>query len=1050
MRRLATWARTAPDRAEVCAELVTRGHYERRLALVAAMVVRDPVGIAAAATSPQPLLRAGLFDRRITELSARDRRRTYRTLRRLDDPATADRLVREVREHFGDEEAAALLPACGPSVVRELLPDLEFAVNLEAVARRHPDPVAARAEQRLAAARLEDRRALWDEVGPAVLSVDPGRALDLVERFPVDGYLPGSLTAYGRLAAVDAGRVARLLRSTETYWLPSAVVRRLVTLPDGELVPLARRHLAELLAALPPSRRGDFYDRAADPDDRPSRAVMELLPAATRAREATRMLPAETGFRAYLPWAEATTALAGDLRSSDADKRLRAWRQLVLAARLSREPRAVTELVERLDRVRNEQDPVRAAALNALTGLARRLTAAAAPGLTRITTAAVGARDASPATFAALAGLAADTLRFQVDEPALREWALVTIDRVSGASAVPPLPRFDGVPPALVFDRLRGWVASAAEQGRPGPLLSLTRALGRGAYEVPELQDMLRAAIATAVGEQAITLWLADRRHRSQRVAEVLATDLTAVTVPIVWTTISSSRTDLLDRVFAGLSDDRVSAGPPHGQGVVGSPSDQVLAGPPSDLVLAGPQRGRWLETGARWIPDRPRHVERWLPRQQVAFVALLSSIVRDTALPAWTRADALRTAAIVPGAGRELVLRHRDDADVVIAEAALSALPWTDRPDEALSVLLEYAGSDRARVALHAAGRAAARALPNRLPALLGGVLSGPAKVTSRKEAARLLARCAPAEVMATLLEVFRTPDTPRDVRAAIVAGARRRLDTGAAWTILAEAHEGVLLTRPGQISGRHRPRYAELVARACRSDDRRVRLGAFAALPHWLPWVAAEDLVASRFTELGEDLTPVAATGLLRALAPIGLTRVLTSLLDRGAGSESGRGTGPELGREGVPELVRRRLDTLAAAVAAWSRSVPAAVDRSALVASARWLAAQPSGRPVAAVMLLGLGRLDNLDELADLCAGRPVLAVRVADRIRERLPFDDQVTVRRLAARGDLAGGLFAVALLSDSGSELLLTLRGHPEPEVRDEAYAIALAKRPGAA
>ncbi|WBC04850.1 hypothetical protein [Micromonospora sp. WMMA1976] len=41
-RRLVAWARTAPDRAQVCADLRRHGPYERRLALLAALATRNP------------------------------------------------------------------------------------------------------------------------------------------------------------------------------------------------------------------------------------------------------------------------------------------------------------------------------------------------------------------------------------------------------------------------------------------------------------------------------------------------------------------------------------------------------------------------------------------------------------------------------------------------------------------------------------------------------------------------------------------------------------------------------------------------------------------------------------------------------------------------------------------------------------------------------------------------------------------------------------------------------------------------------------------------
>jgi hypothetical protein len=108
-------------------------------------------------------------------------------------------------------------------------------------------------------------------------------------------------------------------------------------------------------------------------------------------------------------------------------------------------------------------------------------------------------------------------------------------------------------------------------------------------------------------------------------------------------------------------------------------------------------------------------------------------------------------------------------------------------------------------------------------------------------------------------------------------------------------------------------------------------------------------------------------------------------------------------------------------------------------------------------AAGMLVDLGRLDNLDEVAGSCAGRPVLAVRTAERVGARLrglrerpaPALLAGTVTRLAARGDLAGGLFALALVRHGAGfgwktpwrELVIGLRRHADADVRAEAYAI---------
>ncbi|HET9518303.1 MAG TPA: hypothetical protein VFO77_11300 [Actinoplanes sp.] len=1063
VRRLAHWATTAPERAQVCADLRELGLYERHLALLAAVVARDTQAVAAAAADPQPsvrgaaltaALRAGLpFE--LADRPSMERRRIYRALRRNPAPAVADALIADVRDRFGDEEAAALLPGCSADTVRGLLPTLEHGLRLEWLVRRHSGVLLDRVRERLATALPERRARVWGETARSVLQCDPPQVLDLLEQYAPEQSLPGELPAYGVLAAHDASRVVKLLAAPgRAAWLqraglPKAVLRRLAPLPIDELAPLAGRFrghsrvLAALLDAVPPARRGELYDRAMAEVDTavlvPGAELMEVLPAEVRVREATRVLAlpkirqreAEVRtWSAYLPWPQASAALDVALRSGDADERAQGYVLLVAAARRSRDPRVVAEVVGRLGRLRNDQDPVRAAALTALATVAPMLTAQTAAGLTALTTDAVEARDASATTTTALSRLAADVLQHHVDVPELREWALLTIDLVSTSSSVPVLRRFDEVlrrgQEAMVFERLRPWVEAGIARGRYGPLFALTTALGDRAWRLPELQELLRRATgpktSSSVARTAIELWLDDRRTRSDRVAEVLQADASAVTIHPVWTTICTSRTDLLDR------------------------------------VLNSPPRGRFLERKVRWAPSWAMRVERWLPRQQARFVDLQELIVADPKQGVWQRAAAIKAAAAVAGAGRDLVWRHLDAAEVVIAEAALGALVWTDRPDEALPVLLRYADGDRARVALYAAGRAARHIAPSQLPGALVPVLTGPTKVTSRKEAARLLARYGPPGVMATLLDAYTQPDAHRDVRAAIVSAARQRLQDEQSWTILRAAVGGsreecraVLDGYPHLISQQHRPRYAALVAEACQSSDQEVQRAAFGRLGDWSPWLTGvTDLIVDRLVDVGQTMGQIAVVQLLTA----GGDAVLGLALDRLVGRDA---TDDEPGEPGSDRPARRRIELLTAAAAFHARCRPSDADRSALFAATRRLAGQPAFLDAATALLIELGRLDNLDEIADLCVGRPVLAVRAAERVGTRLrglgEWPDQALLAELSAglagRGDLAGGLFAVALARPGATfgwktpwrELLIELRRHPDADVRQEAYAV---------
>ena len=1065
LRRVAGWARASADRVEVCIEMRGLGVYERHLALVAAMAAGDAQSVRAALRDDQPGIRAAAFGAAARagllggvdlDLSAMDRRRVYRVLRRLPAPGAADALIAGVRAEYGDDEAAALLPACSEAVARSLLPALEHAADLEALMHRHPGVVLERAESRLAGAVPEVRDRIWSEMGHAVLDGDPATVLALLERYAPPTSLPGGLTAYGLLAAYDPARVAALFTAPDrAAWvgraaLPPALLRRLAVLPTERLVPLARlvrdnaRTFAALLDEVPPSRRGALYDGALAEVDTTARLVatqvMEVLPAAVRIREATRILGLPTTrqdetqvryWSSFLAWPAASAALADALASGNAGERAAAYRDLVHAARRSRDPQVVADLVGRLGRLRNEQDPVRLAALSALSSVARLLPSGAAAGLTRLTTDAVDARDGSAATASALGALAADTLQHHVDVPELREWALLTIDLVGSVAKTPVLRRFDVVlrrgQETMVADRLLGWVTAAVDRGRHGPLFALTGALGKRAWRVPELQELLRRATGRhspePVAARAVELWLDNPRGRGDRVEQVLTADPTTVTIPVVWQTICTSRTDLLDR------------------------------------VLDQPPRGRFVADHLRWVPGWPVRPERWLPRQHTAYLRLQDRVAADAEAGVRQRAAAIRAAAPIPALGRELVLRYLDSPTVVLAEAALGALAWTDRPAEALPLLLGHAGDDRARVALYAAGRVARFLPPSRLPAALQPVLRDPGvKVTSRKEAARLLARLGPPRVMETLLATYVDPQTHRDVRAAIASAARQRLDTEASWTILETALRGsreerraVLAGHPSDVAERHRARYAALVTEACRVADREVRRTAFAQLLYWSRWAGeVTELVVDQLIDLGEHRTAIEMAHLLRALNDGGLSVAVDRLVQRDAADAGPDGPGAD--RPG-----RRRIETLAQAAVIWARSTPADTDRSPVLAAVRQLAAQPAFTATATTTLVGLGRLDNLDEIADLCAGRPVLAVRtaarVATRLRELPNAIDATALRpailRLAARDDLAGGLFAIELTRPGATfgwsapwrDLLLQLRHHPDPDVREEAYTI---------
>ncbi|MFC6016813.1 hypothetical protein ACFP2T_11420 [Plantactinospora solaniradicis] len=1084
-------------------ELRDGDHYQRHLALMMALIGQDAAAVRAGLADDDPQIRAlalraalranWLAAPELVELMADapplTRQLVYRTLARLPRPELADALVELVRDRYGEPEAARLLPGCGADTVQRLLPELDHAIpSWSRLVRRHRDVVLRHAEELLPRLDHAGRNRWWEHCGRQLLQVAataPRQVLDLLDRFAPSTYLPGNLADYGVLAAVEPHRVVRLLTNPDrASWLrrstlPAALLDRLGRLDPDDLVGLAGRlrdgesAFARLLRALPPSRRGTLYDAAtAEVENEnlvPGEVLLAVLPQRWRHREARRVLglprirddeAATLRYTAFLPWPDAEPVLTAATRRASADDRGTGYELLLRAAGRSADPAAVAVAVEHLLRLRNEQDPVRARALLALAELPRLLGAGSVETLDRIVVAAIEARDASAAGRTALSRLAVAVLRHHPDRSALRDWSWRTLDRLFQQRSQPPLRELAaGLRRGReqeFFATVRPWLEADVARGNFQSLFAVSSSLGRRGWRLPGLQDMLRQAISPEVVprvfEQAVGRWLDDPSTRSERVAEVLRIDLSAVTIPEVWDAVATRRTDLLD------------------------------------LVLAGPvPAGRFLNAGQRWSPRSARYARRWLPRQQRAVVELLAGHAADPKVPVHGRAVAIATAAWVPEYGRQLLARYVDSPNVRLAEAALGALPWTDRPAEALPVLLDRADGDRARVATYAAGRAVQFAAPSRLPGLLAKIVTRRGKVTSRKEAIRLLGRFGGPEATELMLDAWRQPDQHRDVRTAIVSAARLRLDRPQCWQIVEQAVTGgreevlALLGNPVRTTAApDRPRYAALVVRACDHSDPVVARAAWGMLPDWAPWAPdLVGLVVAAATRLDTEQTwPTVADAVVRLLdgqpktptPPAQATAATTARPLDAALAALVRldGLDADPGGPAADRPARRRIEQLVQSTVHRAADAGPELDRKPLREAARMLAGQPEFVPVAGELLGQLARLDaavpddlaaDLAELADLLADRPALASRLAEGLGARVqaggdrwPGSTLVgAAAQLAGRGDLAAGLFAVSLSRAGGRYgwsqpwrvLLHGLRRHPVPDVRSAGFDVVM-------
>ncbi|MEV0090775.1 hypothetical protein [Streptomyces sp. NPDC050738] len=1095
MRELVAYVRQLGVRElrPLLAVLDGRGPYERHLAAVAAAAGQDIGWIAEHIADPDPAVRGTAlrvaeslgvtdeaFESALDDAPEETRRLLLAVIASGRRTALADRLVVRVRDEWGDAEAARLLAGCSPEVVARLLPSLFHSVRgWKAIGKRHPQVLLDVAEQEVAALPVAMRDAWWRRYAGAVAAsvrAEPERVLDLIERCGPEALpyqLQGHLAAF---AAADPGRVLRMLLAKPGYFtrwgaaVGGSVLVRLVRSGADEVVAYGREAagsggLAELVSALPPSERLAFYRTATAGRGAGHGAVDEpLLRALPRSAvtevarsmaEAARDRGADWDLvllaESFLPVAEVRERLVAATRRSAADDRAQAWPLLVRNAARSGDPTAVTSVLEEMARLRNEQDPVRSAALDALTATRPALlTADAEPHLDRITVDAVEARDSSSVTRQHLSRLALSVLREHAagGQRELVNWALRTLVRISGNTGGADLGRLDRTlrrgQEHQVFEALRPWIEAGAEKADYSLAFALTRAVGRRAAAMTELQELLWQAVRygnDATARTALELWLEPHASRGERVARVLALEPSAGVLPCVYEVLTVNRTDLLD-------------------GVLTDPAPY----------------GRFLTKGTVWTAPVGPYVRLWTPRQQQAAARQLAKTAADAGLPLYQRTAAIGQGALLPAVGTDFVRRWTGSSDVVLAEAALAALARTDRPGDALPELLSHTGTDRARAAVYAATRVSRRVAPDRLAGLLHEVLlSTSAKVTSRKEAVRLAAVRLPVARAADLItEAYAQPDAHRDVRAACVAFARGLLDDARVRAMLRDAAGGppalcsaVLRVEPLELPASHRERYARLVADVCATDDEPTASAAFRALAQWAPWSPdAPDVLATAATDLDNRATwTAAALGLVVAAAATpesarGLCRALTVLAESAPGADA---------EELRDRPARQRIDYLADRLAAPSRTggdtaSPAALEAAGVLATYDEYVPQSVGILVARCDLDGgvQSLQSSLDRLAEATEDRPALAARTAgslalrlDRREDRGDADALAAVARvLAGHGSHARGLLAAALVSAGGSrsdwaapwrEQLRALRRHPVADVREAALAQVTAR-----
>lgn len=848
--------------------LATGDAYQGMLALELAQAARHEAVLVRGLTHPSALVRAraaglaGAFiqddaalERVLPELSPDNRRRVLKGVAQARRGALAARLLPQVLARHGAGEAVMLLSVLDDASVRRLLPEIGHRLaSWRTMVWQRTDAVLGSFQERFAHATERERALLFQHHREAFTELSHLRGeavLRLVLEYVPWDAMPGALrllypprlTRHHPALAFELLTRPAVREHLLSFGLPYGVLEEARAFTQEQRKALARllaekpEHLAAFLGALAPSLRAELFAHAypeGAPRDLPD-DVLAVLPHALRDAEAARRLTFREvredrdrtlALHALRAIEHAREPLQKAATSAKAEERAQALTLLVRATGLSR--RDLTQTLASLKRLRNEQDPVRMAALEALAAVPPSLFLAEhLPALTELVTFVVEARDTSYGTRGAIQTLAFRLMQAHAAEPdsPLFQFALTTLKRLAGQAgnlSLPPLehnlPRGAEV---RIVAALMPLIRAASERDSHQLVLTLTRALGRRAWKVDLLQGLLKPATQAhePVARAALDLWLEPPRTRDARVRDLLQQDESAVTIPRVLQHLHHRRQEWLDPYLQGR-----------------------------------PLRGRFKTTDLGWVPPVTRGFERWLPRQQRTFSALLVRIAQDSQRSAWERVGVLHVLARMPVVTVDTLKPFLADPEVSVVEAALGSLAWIDRPETGLPLLLEHLDGDRARVAMYAVPRVARRVSGETLSSALSTLLARERlKVTVHKEVLRLLGTFRSASSLPLLREQWNKPELHRDVRIAVGHAARQLLDQEEAWTLLEAMADhpdryvagGLLDARPENLPPEARPRYTVLLLRVGKHPELELRRQVFRVLPPWA--VGSEEAVAA-----------------------------------------------------------------------------------------------------------------------------------------------------------------------------------------------------------
>ena len=762
--------------------------YSRRLAVQAAWGSRDPSLAVAGMTDASRLVRqragrlaaalcddaalAALFGR----IAPADRRRLVRFLHRRRRPGAVDALLQRMLD-AGEAELWPLLPFASAAFVAGVLRGAPAGLPWSSVALLHPAVVV---EHLLSRAAAEGTGPLdgfpllqvrW--VLPALSRSAPDEALrllaGLLPRLPLAG-----LPLRGLVSARPDALAELCLQAGHCPVSFAAVAGRLR--PDLLLALLHRfgspgpgsGNVSRWLRRVPPAQRAAVYDRAnrgwRAADGTVPLSILVLLPRTLRQAEAHRHLALpllatrplhRLPYASLLQWDEAQAVLRPFLNDPEPELRGAALGALAGCVRFERE--RARDLLDLVQRRRNEPDPVRAATIQGLACLPPSTWGTEhLAGLGTVLRDALDAADLSGATVSSLERLLAGLLP---RHPGWAAPALATLAKERGALHLPePQDRFSPADVVRLAEPLLPVLEAWCARERHSELIGFAASLGRHLRVWTALSALVERAVreTRSPGMAAAGLRVLARR-RPDRLAllvpELLAADPSWIRIAPVQDHLHRHRQDLL-----------------------------------TPFLRRSGHKGRFASGETYLVLPPTGGFHRWTPAQQSLFLDAALGLVEAGESPAAIHAVGQMAALPDTPPGILVRLAAAGTDRPAVRDAALRGLARRDIGD-GLPVLLDALDDGRARIAAYALRRPLLEMLPEAALAVLRDVPLE--KVTVAKEVLRLVGELPGAVALPWLLQRARAP-LHRDVRLALLRALWPHLGGGGAepaWAVMREA---------------------------------------------------------------------------------------------------------------------------------------------------------------------------------------------------------------------------------------------------------------------